>query len=108
MPMLMTMSISCAPSASACAVSAIFAAVLQLPFGKPTTVATFSVSPYSATMRGTYDDGTMTVAVWYFTASSQMRWISAQVAVCFRSVWSTYARISSAFMTNPPNHQVNA
>ena len=45
MPILITMSISAAPSASACAVSASFAAVDALPFGKPTTVATFSRAP---------------------------------------------------------------
>ena len=41
-PMLITMSISSAPSRNAASVSATFAAVLVAPSGKPTTVQTFT------------------------------------------------------------------
>jgi hypothetical protein len=45
--MLITMSISCAPAASAISVSARLASVDIAPSGKPTTVQTLTVEPFS-------------------------------------------------------------
>ena len=88
-PMLITMSISRAPSAMACRVSAALASVAIAPRGKPTTQIGLTGLPSS--MRATRRiqvEFTHTLAKRYFRASSQTRTMSARVAVGLSSVWS--------------------
>ncbi|CCY10104.1 putative uncharacterized protein [Clostridium sp. CAG:81] len=93
-PMLITMSISSAPSFNASFVSNTFTAVVLYPCGNPITVQTgIFPSRYSAACF-TKDGGMQTDAVPYFTASSQISLICSQVDGCFNSVWSTFFNIS--------------
>ncbi len=88
-PMLMTMSISRAPSRIARRASKALISVGVAPNGKPTTEATpTSVSRRSSAARRTQVGLTQTAAKRYSAASAQSRSMSATTASGRRSVWS--------------------
>ena len=93
--MLMTMSISSAPSATAWAASKALTWGLTAPEGKPTTQATFNPS---GTSRGSIEGDTHTEKVPAAAPSSTMRATSAWVASGLRIVWSIIAATSRLFM----------
>ena len=86
-PMLITMSISSAPSAIATPVSKDFTSVALAPKGKPTTVHTLTLDPASSTAAaGTQNGFTHTLAKPYCRASAHNLRMSATVASGFKRV----------------------
>ncbi len=102
--MLMTMSISRAPSSRARRVSNSFVSVIESPCGKPTTVPTTTFEPARSPVAEATSAGlTQTDHVPYRSASSQPARTSSSVSSGRRSEWSiipaTSLTVSSAGIT---------
>jgi hypothetical protein len=91
----MTMSISVAPSARACRVSATLVSVVAYPCGKPTTVPTLTSLPASiAAARRTWMGGTQTLATSYSAATRMPSSTNASSSSGRRSEWSMVLAMS--------------
>ena len=97
-PIFITISISSAPFLTASAVSKHFTSVVLYPFGKPITVQILILPPTYSFAGFTYAGGMQTLAALYLTASSQIDFISCQVAPCAKSVWSTFESMFCLFI----------
>src|ERR1017187_443643 len=98
--MLITMSISSAPSRREASVSATLALVVVAPSGKPETTHTFTGEPFNSAATAFAQNGfTQTLANSNWSASAQTCRTSSLVASGFRMVWSIRRAIDrSKFM----------
>ncbi len=102
-PMLITMSISRAPSRMARRASMALTSVVAAPNGKPITDATATSVPRTLSAARRIQVGLMhTAAKWCSTASAHRRSMSAAVASGRSRVWSMYpARSSGTSLPRP-------